>query len=112
MSESAKNLAQQVVDGVRQRAREVAKEMAERIGEPMDSEKLTKAELIRLWNLQAPHDPALVQQLVQAGRHAEAVQTMHPWRNTLIGRGGPQKRTERAEQLASWAAEGEMEVTG
>jgi hypothetical protein len=98
------NLAQEVVGRVVERAQGIAKQIATNIGTPVDSVEASPAESRRLWSLQNPQaNPMQVAQLMQAGRHKEAVDMMYPWRSKLIGEGTPQQRVDRANYLAKLA---------
>lgn len=108
MSDVNANLAQDVVKQVTERARDMAKQIATNIGQPVDSSKLKRDEVIRLWNLANPQaDPAQVQQLIDAGQHSKALDMAYPWRNQLLGSGSPQVRADRAARFAKLAAEQE-----
>ena len=100
------SLARMVADNVKLRARQIAQDMAQNIGTPIDAQSIPRDQQIRLWNLQAPVDPAQVAQLVAAGQHSQAVDLQYPWRQKLIGPGSPTQRVERAEALAKQAMEG------
>ena len=101
------NLANDVVQRVVGHAQDIAKQIADTIGSPVDAQNVTRAEQVRLWNLQNPQANLLqVQQMLAQGQHAQAVDVMYPWRNKLIGSGDPQTRVDRAARLAKMAAEG------
>lgn len=113
MSDANANLAREVVARVKDRARDLAKQIATSVGEPVDAEKVKRAKAIALWNMENPQaDPMQVQQLIAEGKHSQALDLQYPWRNKLIGRGSPQKRVERAAQFARWASGGEEEPSG
>jgi len=98
------NLARQVADRATERAQEVAKSMAERIGQPVDVQQMSRAEVQKLWWMINPQStPDQVNALIAAGKHSEAVDLAYPWRNKLIGRGAPTDRVQRAQQIAKLA---------
>ncbi len=104
MAESA-NLANEVVQRVLDRAQEMAKQIAQNVGDPIDASKLKRDEVVRLWNLPNPQaDPMQVQQMLAQGQHSQALDMAYPWRNKLIGKGSPQQRVDRANLFAKWAA--------
>lgn len=45
-------------------------------------------------------NPMQVQQLIDAGQHAQALDMVFPWRNKLIGTGTPNDRVARAQHLS------------
>lgn len=99
------NLSRTVTDRVIERARDIAKQMAKQIGTPADSQSVDQSQQIALWNMPNPQaDPAQVQQLIDAGQHAQALDMAFPWRSRLIGSGSPEKRAQRAEAFARMAA--------
>lgn len=98
------NFAKAVVERISTVAKERGEKMAQQWGAPLDGKKPTRQQTVELWNLSNPQaDPMMVQQLVQQGRHAEAVSLAYPWRLALIGRGDINTRVERANQLAEMA---------
>lgn len=105
------SLAGQVAARVQDRARTIAKQMAEQIGSPADAHPQSNAEIAQLWNLRNHQaDPMQVEQMLAAGQHAQALDLVYPWRNKLIGSGSPTQRVQRAEAFAR-LAQG-VEVSG
>lgn len=103
------NLAREVANRVKDRVHDIAGQIAQGVGEPIDASKLKRDEVARLWNLENPqYDPIQVQQLMMAGQHSQAMDVVYPWRNKLLGRGSPQQRVDRANQFARWAS-GQMD---
>ena len=109
MSADDSNLANDVVQQVTSKARDLAKQIANNIGAPVDASKLSRSEVARLWNLGNPKaDPMQVQQLLAAGQHSKALDLAYPWRNKLLGQGDPQKRVDNATTFSRWAS-GQLE---
>jgi hypothetical protein len=103
------NLAKQVTDRVVERARGVAQQMADRIGQPIDSEGMSRGEVQRLWWMANPQaNPQQIQQLIASGQHSQALDLAYPWRNRLIGTGSPSERAKRAESFAQMAMPGDQ----
>ena len=101
------NLTTEIVKRVTGKAQELANQIADTIGSPVDASKLNRAEIVRLWNMPNPQaDPMQVQQLIAAGQHSKAVDLAFPWRNKLIGSGDPQARVDRAKKFADMANAG------
>jgi hypothetical protein len=100
------NLAREVVARVADRAKGLAKDIANGIGGPIDASTVDHGQVKRLWNLQNPQaDMMQVQQLLAKGMHGEAIDMVYPWRNKLIGKGSPQRRVDRANYMARVASE-------
>jgi hypothetical protein len=104
MAKQSDNLADQVVQRVVDRAGSLAQQIASTIGTPVDTSKLSREEITRLWNLPGQNvDPVQVQQMIAQGQHAQALDMAYPWRNQLIGKGAPQDRVDRATKFSQWA---------
>ncbi len=112
------NLASQVIVAAAQRVRTLAQQTAAHIGRPIDAQAPSTEEQARLWNLQNPQaDMAQVQSLVDAGKHAQAVDLLYPWRSKLFGSGSPADKVQKAEALSNIAtknaqSEGNMTSEG
>lgn len=97
-------LRERVVQCYGERVREVAKQMAERIGQPLGTTQLSRDEQVRLWLHRAPGIdlPAL---LAQGVPPAQAVDAAYPYRMKLIGKGRPSELVKRAEAFERMAME-------
>lgn len=101
------NLTTEIVKRVTGKAQDLANQIADTIGSPVDASKLKRDEIVQLWNMSNPQaDPMQIQQLMAQGQHAKALDMAYPWRNQLIGKGDPQSRVDRANKFAEMANAG------
>ena len=102
-----------VVAQLQETAKERGKGVGQQWGTPADGEAVSNDHAVQLWNYRNPQvDPIILQQLMGAGQHAQAVQYVYPYRLALIGHGDLKQRVERAARLAELAMQPVMPPPG
>ena len=104
------NMARRVADEVKVRARQIAKGVADTVGEPMDGVALSREEQARMWRYANPKVPPMEHLLALGIPPAQAVSMRFPNRLKLIGQGPPDTLVEKAERFSRLAAEYDMEA--
>ena len=103
------DFAKQVIKRFNEVAKDHGQKLAQAWGDPIRGEKLTKEEQARLWNVRNPNaDENQVAAMIAQGQYAKAVETMYPWRPTLMGQGDLKSRIDRAQQIGNAAFEQQM----
>jgi hypothetical protein len=107
------DFAKKVIARLQDVAKDRGQRFAEQWGTPLNGQQLSRQQAAELWNYQNPQtDPLVVQQLVAAGQHSQALDYTFPYRNALIGKGDIKSRVERAQQLADQASQASTEAVG
>lgn len=103
-------MARKVAEMVKVRAREIARGVADQVGEPLDAAALSRDDQARMWRYSNPQVPPMEQLLALGMSPAQAVGMRFPYRLKLIGQGPPDTLVEKAERFSRMAAEYDMEA--
>lgn len=111
------DLARAVIDRYKERAREYAKAIASKLGQPVSGQEVSRGEMVRLWSVRSAayrQDPegtlAQAQALMAQGQFGQAVDLVYPWRSKLFRAPTIREVVEQAETLHQ-LANGQNEET-
>lgn len=108
--QSSQDVLQQTVDSFAARVSDYAEGIAQRLGQPLSGQQLSKDEAVQRWNFSPLGSPdaadAQYHQLVATGTPpGQALSQVYPMRQMLIQGADIQDSIARAKQIAGWAAD-------
>lgn len=108
--QSSQDVLQQTVDSFASRVSDYADGIAQRLGQPLSGQQLTKDEAVQRWNFSPLGSTAAADQryhelVAQGTTPGQALQQVYPMRQLMLQGADINDAIARAKQIAGWAAD-------
>ena len=108
--QSSQDVLQQTVDSFASRIQDYAQGIANRLGQPLSGQQLSKDEAVQRWNFSPlgstqAADAQYHQLVAQGAAPGQALSQVYPMRQLLLQGADIQDSIARAKQIAGWAAD-------